>query len=166
MKYFIFSQFNYCPSVWMCYSRSLNNRINRIQERALRIVYRDYNSSLKELLQKDKYISIHQKILQYLPIEIYKVKMGISPKIMHEIFRFSKNSAYSLRSGIQLEKPSINPVPFGSESTIYPRAKIWESIHENIKSSESPFLKVKLKNGYQKFVHADYAKHTSVRLVL
>ena len=114
MKSYIFSQFNYCPLVWMCHSRSLNNKINRIQERALRIVYRDYMSSFKELLQKDKSITItiHQKNLQYLAIEIYKVKMGISPKIMNEIFRFSKNSVYSLRSGIQLEKPSINTVQF------------------------------------------------------
>ena len=63
--------------------------------------------------------------------------MGISRKIMNEIFRFSKNSVYSLRSGIQLEKPSINTVQFGSQSTVYLGAKIWELIPENIKSSES-----------------------------
>ena len=63
--------------------------------------------------------------------------MGISPKIMNEVFRFSKNFVYSLRSGIQLEKPSINTVQFGSESTVYLGAKIWELNPENIKSSES-----------------------------
>ena len=92
MKSYIFGQFNYCSLVWMCHSRSLNNKSNRIQERALQIVYRDYKSSFKELLQKDKSITIHQKNLQYLAIEIYKVKMGISPKIVNEVFRFSKNS--------------------------------------------------------------------------
>ena len=60
---------------------------------------------------------------------------------MNKIFRFSKNSVYSLRSGIQFEKPSINTVrnseQFGSESTVYLRAKIWELIPENIKSSKS-----------------------------
>ena len=147
MKSYIFSQFNYCPLVWMCHSRNLNNKINRIQERALRIVYRDYKSSFKELLQKDKSITIHQKNLQYLAIEIYKVKMGISPKIMNEIFRFSKNYVCSLRSGIQLKKSSINTVQFGSESTVYLRSKIWELIPENIKSSESVgIFKSKIKN--------------------
>ena len=99
MKSYIFSQFNYCPLVWTCHSRNLNNKINRIQERASRISYRDYKSSLKELLQRDKSITIHQKNLQYLAIEICKVKMGISPKIMNEIFRLSKNSVYSLTVG-------------------------------------------------------------------
>ena len=90
-----------------------------MRERALRVVCRDYNSIFIELLQKDKSITIHQRNLQYLAIEIYKVRMGIAPKIMNEIFRFSKNSVYSLRSGIQLEKPSINTFQIGSESTVY-----------------------------------------------
>ena len=80
IKCYIFSQFSYCPLVLMCHTRSLNSKINRIQERALRIVRRDYSSSFKELLQKDKSITIHQKNLQYLTIEIYNVRMGISPK--------------------------------------------------------------------------------------
>ena len=50
--------------------------------------------------------------------------MGISPKIMNENFRFIKNSVCSLRSGIQIVKPSINTVQFGSESTVYLGAKI------------------------------------------
>ena len=37
-KSFIISQFNYCPIVWMCHGRGLNNKINNIHERALRIV--------------------------------------------------------------------------------------------------------------------------------
>ena len=52
MKSFIESQFGYCPLVWMFHSRSLNNRINHIHERALRIVYKDYYSSFEELLEK------------------------------------------------------------------------------------------------------------------
>ena len=104
-------------------------------------MYRDYKSSFKELLQKDKSATIHQRNVHYLPIEIYEVRMGISPKIKNKIFRFSKNSVYSLRSGIQFEKPSINTVrnseQFGSESTVYLGAKIWELIPENIKSSKS-----------------------------
>ena len=42
-KSFIISQFNYCPIVWMCHGRGLNNKINNIHQRALRIVYQDKN---------------------------------------------------------------------------------------------------------------------------
>ena len=41
MKAFIESQFGYCPLVWMFCSRILNTRINKIHERALRLVYKD-----------------------------------------------------------------------------------------------------------------------------
>ena len=51
MNAFIFSQFGYCPLLWMFHSRNLNNRINNIHERALRIVYRDYESTFQQLLK-------------------------------------------------------------------------------------------------------------------
>ena len=41
MDSFFNSQFNYCPLVWMFNSRSINNKINRLHERVLRIVYND-----------------------------------------------------------------------------------------------------------------------------
>ena len=42
MIVFVESQFNYCPLIWMFPSRTMNNKINRIHERALRTVYSDY----------------------------------------------------------------------------------------------------------------------------
>ena len=42
MKSFIISQFSYCPLVWMCHSRTLNNKINKLHERVLRVVYRHH----------------------------------------------------------------------------------------------------------------------------
>ena len=42
---FIISYFSYNPLVWMFHSRRLNNRIDHIHERALKIIYQDYNSS-------------------------------------------------------------------------------------------------------------------------
>ena len=45
MKTFVESQFNYCPLIWMFHSRHLNNKINNVQEKALRIVYSDYKST-------------------------------------------------------------------------------------------------------------------------
>ena len=76
MKAFIESQFNYCPLIWMFHSRTLNNKINRIQDRALRTVYSDYNSSFNKLLDKDGSFTIHQRNVQSLAIEIYKYHMA------------------------------------------------------------------------------------------
>ena len=45
MKAFIESQFNYCPLIWIYYSRTMDIKINRIHKRALRLVYSDHVSS-------------------------------------------------------------------------------------------------------------------------
>ena len=74
IKTFIFFQFGYCTLVWMFHSRKMNNHINSLYERALRVVYRDYNAVFSELLSKDKSVTIHQKNLQLLATEIFKTK--------------------------------------------------------------------------------------------
>ena len=78
MKAFITSQFGYCPLVWMFHSQNLNNRINNIHERALRITYKDYNSTFQDLLEKDNSVTVHQRNLQVLATEIFKTRMDIT----------------------------------------------------------------------------------------
>ena len=41
MNSFIKSQLSYCPLIWMFHDRALNAKVNKIQERALRIVYKN-----------------------------------------------------------------------------------------------------------------------------
>ena len=66
----------------------LNNPINHIHERALRLVYKDYTSCFDELLLKDNSFRIHHRNLQKLAIEIFKVKLGLAPEIMTIVFSF------------------------------------------------------------------------------
>ena len=86
MKAFINAQFGYCPLVWMFHSRTLNNRINNIHERALRIVYRDRNTSFNELLSRDGTVTIHEHNIQVLATEMFKAYNGISPHILKDVF--------------------------------------------------------------------------------
>ena len=81
----------------MFHDETLNNKINRIHERALRIVYRDKTSNFTELLQKDNAVIVHQKKLQVLATEIYKVKIGLAPQLFKEFFSPSTH-AYNLNS--------------------------------------------------------------------
>ena len=72
MRAFISSQFGYCPLVWFFCSRKVNNRMNRIQERDLRIVHKDYVSTFVQLLEKDNSVSIHIRNLQLLTTEFLR----------------------------------------------------------------------------------------------
>ena len=79
MKTFIQSQFNYCPLVWMFHSRTLNNKINKLHERALKIVYKNDKLTFDELLELDNSVTVHHRNLQKLAIEMYKVKKWSLP---------------------------------------------------------------------------------------
>ena len=97
MKAFIRSQFNYCPLIWMLHSRQFNNRINKIQERALRVVYKDNKLTFDDLLKLDNSVIIDQRNLQILATKIFKVKNSLAPEIMTEVFEI-KGPHFNLRS--------------------------------------------------------------------
>ena len=86
----------------MFHSRKLNNRINHIHERALRLVYKDYASCFDQLLLKNNCFGILYRNLQKLTIEIFKVKLGLAPQIMKNVFPIIENP-YDSR-----KKPSLS----------------------------------------------------------
>ena len=65
VKKFIILQFNYCSLVWMFRSKQLNNGINSLQEKALRVTYQDRYSSFSALLDLDKSVSIHYRNIKF-----------------------------------------------------------------------------------------------------
>ena len=81
------SQFGYCLLYWMFHNRSLHNRINRLQERALSLMYKGTTDSVVELLEKENTFTIHQRNIKKLTIEIFKVKHKEAPKLMCERFQ-------------------------------------------------------------------------------
>ena len=66
---FIEARFKYCPITWMFYSRSCNNKINKLHERVLRLVCDDYEMSFV-LLNKNKSFSIHHQNIEKLMVEV------------------------------------------------------------------------------------------------
>ena len=54
----------------MFHSRSLNNKIIRLHERLLRIIYNDKHSNFEELFNKDNSASIHCKDIHPFAVEM------------------------------------------------------------------------------------------------
>ena len=149
MNAFFDSQFNNCSLIWMFHSRNLNNKINRLHERCLRVIYNDKTSSFEQLLENDNSVSIHHRNIQTLGIEMYKVSNGLcktkikcktnglSPEIMNEIFQIREESRYNLRYTSQFTIPPIHSVYNGRESVSYMGPKIWELIPHAFKQINS-----------------------------
>ena len=132
LKAFITSHFSYCPLIWMFHSRTLNNRINNIHERALRLTYKDNQSSFKELLEKDHSVIVHHKNLQALVTEIFKVKNDLAPDIMKDVFEL-KEPPYNLRSeSNHFTRPNVKTTYYGLSSIKHLAPQIWELVPQRL----------------------------------
>ena len=111
--------------------RTLNNRINRIHERGLRIVYNDYNSSFENLLLADESFTIHETNLQTLGIEFYKIVNNLSSSLMKLVFPVNPNLRYPSQNPFLTF--NIKTVSWGTETLSHIGPKIWASIPEQMK---------------------------------
>ena len=136
MNSFIKAQFSYCPLIWMFHDRRLNSKIDKIHERALRIVYNDSQSDFSALLKLDNAVSVHQRNLQCLLIEIYKTKNNLNPSFMSEIFE-ERKVHYDLRSKNTLQSLNARTTAHGIESVRFLGHKLWKTIPNYIKESQS-----------------------------
>ena len=71
MNAFFRSQFSYYPLVWMCHRRILDNKINRLLERCLRITYKNNRSSSYR-----RYLQIFSAHI-LVQITIYVISMSL-----------------------------------------------------------------------------------------
>ena len=110
----------------MIHYRSLNNKINRLHERSLRIIYNDKYSNFEELLVKDNSVSIHHNNIHTLAIKMYKVANGMPSDVMNGIFKLRENTHYNLRHTSQFRVDPIHSVFNGSESASNLEPKMWE----------------------------------------
>ena len=136
MKTFIESQFNYCPLVWMCHSRVINSKINKLHERALRVVYKNNELTFQELLEMDNSFTIHDRNLQKLATEMYKVKNNLSPEPIQNLFKQVDN-AENLRNNKNFDIPKVRTVNNGIETIRYRGPITWNLVPDEIRKSKS-----------------------------
>ena len=130
---FIVSNLNYCPLVWFFTSRESINKMQKIQERALRFVLKDSTSDYDTLLTKCGVDSFRISSLKSMAVEIYKIMNEMSPEYLS---LFSKSSIpYSLRDNNKLIQQKMKTTTFGLKSFTYYGAHLWNSLPVDIKSA-------------------------------
>ena len=130
------SQLSYCLLIWMFTSRYLNNALNSIHERALRLIYNDYELPFDRILEDNKQKSIHQKNVESLAIETYKFQAGLTPPNMSDLFVTRQNN-YNLRNFQEFESSLRRTVKFGTETISYRGPQICNLIPERLRTLET-----------------------------
>ena len=122
--------------MWMFCSRSLNNLVNRIHERALRLIHNGHVSTFQDILEITKEKSIHQNNLECLAKEIFKFFNGLSLAIMNGAFMI-RNNNYNLRTFQCLYSANKRTVKSGTETITYRGPQIWNLVSEKTKNASS-----------------------------
>ena len=124
------SNFNSCPLVWHNrFSRSLK-KIEKIQDRVLRILYNDSNSNYKQLLNKSSKVSMEEKRLRNLSLEISKTLNLLNLEYMKEIFHKTTNLTHR---PFNIKANQNNTTKYGNKSLRSLGFHMWNSLPKQIK---------------------------------
>ena len=122
--------------VWFFTSRESINKIDKIQERALRFVLKDQSSNNRNLLRKSGYDSFRIYAVKSLVIELFKILEGMTPNYLSELF-VKADTPYDTRDKFKLIQPLKRTTTYGLRSFKYYGAHVWNMLPVNMKAAQS-----------------------------
>ena len=136
---FVYANFNYCPLIWhFCPAKSVR-KIEKIQERALRILYNDFENDYEVLLKKSGKCTMEVRRLRTLALEIFKTLQNLNPIFMEEIFQKPK---WLTNRPNNIQVNTHKAVKYGDKSLRTLGPHIWNSLPDHIKR-ETDYKKFK-----------------------
>ena len=133
---FIFSNFNFCPLAWHFCTEKNSKKIEKVQERALRFVYEDYNSSYDNLLKKAKVPSLQIRRMRTMALETFKIMNKLSPSCLHSLVHL-RNSKYYFRYNNILDIPQVRTSRYGKKPFKFAAATLWNSLPDHFRTENS-----------------------------
>ena len=130
---FIDSQFNYAPLIWKFACKTLINKICKIHHITVQVVNDDVNKLYDKLLKLNNDLSIHQRYLRYLAIEVFKLIMYLNLQFRWSYFE-EKLMPYNLRVGRKLILPNIKSARFGINSLRFRGSFLWNILPMSVKN--------------------------------
>ena len=135
-KSFIMSTFNYCPLAWHFCSQASTNKMEKIQERALRFISNDFISPLETLLVLNNATPLHIGRMKLMATEVFKILNTISPTYIQDLVK-EKISNYNFRNKKQVEIPKVNSKRYGMKSFRFEAAQVWNSLPNEMRLAEN-----------------------------
>ena len=125
----------YCHLVWHFCNASDRRKLERVQERALRAVYKTRSASYQELLDRAKLTTLHNRRLQDMATLMFQVKHSLVPLNISDLF-YLKNTQKNLRNS-DFELPRFETVRFVSNSIKYMGPLIWSKLPRHLRMMEN-----------------------------
>ena len=129
----ILPHLTYCHLVWNFCKSSDSRKIERVQERALRAIYKAKTETYEELLARARLPTLYNRRLQDIATLMYKVKNNLAPSCLSRLFK-TKNSQYCLRNW-DFEIPRFNTTGYGKHTIRYQGPYIWSKLSKELRTS-------------------------------
>ena len=144
---FVQSQFSFAPLVWMLCGKDANKKINRVHYKFLQILYEDDTSTFEQLLDKHNAFTVHQRNIQNLLIEMYKVKNKQGPALLNDIFKSANYQGRALRRNKDFSRPKITTKKYGEKTLENMGSVMWNLLPNDIREIETlEEFKVRIKS--------------------
>ena len=118
-----------------CFSNRLTGKVEKLNERALRVVYQDKISTYEALVVKNGY-STNQRLAKMLNTVFEAIKNGNVPTSTSELLT-TRNSNYNLRGDAILKLPEVNSTKYGIKSWRYQATRLWNTIPNKLRNIDS-----------------------------
>ena len=129
---FILSNFNFCPLACHFCNKSNTSKLEKIQARALRFIYEDYESTYDELLEKAKVPSLKVRKMRTMAIECFKILNKFSPSCLHDLVVF-KDCKYNFRYSNIVDISRVRTSTYGKNSFKYAAAVLWNDLPDDFR---------------------------------
>ena len=134
LRCYILSHMMYCCVAWHFTYKKNAQAIDKIQERGLRYVFKDFTSTYDELLSRADLPLLETARKRTVVTTVYKILNGLSPVYLSDLFH-SANIQYNLRNNSgKLVLARKNTELWGIRSFQYQGARTWNSISSDLKS--------------------------------
>ncbi len=131
--------FDYCSQIWGCLGKVLSDKLQKLQNRAFRIITREnYDTRTIDVLNKVGLPNLVTRRKHHLAVLMFKAKHNMLPNCLTELFTTSNEiHNYNTRQSefnFALPKPKTN---FMKKSFAYRGAETWNNLSADIKSKTS-----------------------------
>ena len=98
------SSLNYCNTIWHFRNASDIFKIEKLQERALRIIFNDQESSYDTLLQRSRPLPFYVSELRVVSLDTDRTTNKQNPQFLWDLV-VPKDDSYDLRNDSQMIQP-------------------------------------------------------------
>ena len=111
-KAYILPHCTYCSTVWMHCGKTASDKLEKLNKRALRLIFNDDANTYTNLLETANMPSLHDRRVQDMCILIYKVIHGKTPTSLRTLLTLRSNSR-NLRGELILVQPRVITTKYG-----------------------------------------------------